>query len=171
LKISAIKSFERQFSAEPSTISTITSWYLADLSKAQGKQELFTHLDTGQSAICDIPRYNEETKKLRLEAEEKPKEKERKKAVLEAMSPEERDIAAVNDPKITENQVIEIYNGIDDFSEENKTKLAQALRSYWEKHSKWKKKKCTKNNGIRFKRFKQYWGNRCSGIIVLHWRE
>ncbi len=33
----------RQFSAEPSTISTITSWNLADLSKAQGKQELFTH--------------------------------------------------------------------------------------------------------------------------------
>jgi hypothetical protein len=33
----------RQFSAEPSTIPTITSWYLADLSKAQGKQELFTH--------------------------------------------------------------------------------------------------------------------------------
>ena len=31
----------RQFSAEPSTIPT--SWYLADLSKAQGKQELFTH--------------------------------------------------------------------------------------------------------------------------------
>jgi len=33
----------RQFSAEPSTIPTITNWYLADLSKAQGKQELFTH--------------------------------------------------------------------------------------------------------------------------------
>jgi len=34
----------RQFSAEPSfTIPTITSWYFADLSKAQGKQELFTH--------------------------------------------------------------------------------------------------------------------------------
>ena len=29
----------RQFSAAPSTIHTITSWYLADLSKAQGKQE------------------------------------------------------------------------------------------------------------------------------------
>jgi hypothetical protein len=29
----------RQFSEEPSTISTIASWYLADLSKAQGKQE------------------------------------------------------------------------------------------------------------------------------------
>ena len=33
----------RQFSEEPSTIPTITSWYLSDLSKAQGKQELFTH--------------------------------------------------------------------------------------------------------------------------------
>ena len=33
----------RQFSAEPSTIPAITSWYLADLSKAQGKQELFPH--------------------------------------------------------------------------------------------------------------------------------
>ena len=33
----------RQFSAEPSTIPTIASWYIADLSKAQGKQELFTH--------------------------------------------------------------------------------------------------------------------------------
>jgi len=32
----------RQFSAEPSMIYTIASWYLADLSKAQGKQELFT---------------------------------------------------------------------------------------------------------------------------------
>jgi len=29
----------RQFSAEPSTIPTIISWYLADLSKAQGKKE------------------------------------------------------------------------------------------------------------------------------------
>ena len=33
----------RQFSAETSTIPTITSWYLTDLSKAQSKQELFTH--------------------------------------------------------------------------------------------------------------------------------
>ena len=33
----------RHFSAEPSTIPTIASWYIADLSKAQGKQELFTH--------------------------------------------------------------------------------------------------------------------------------
>ena len=33
----------RQFSAEPSTIPGIACWYPAGLSKAQGKQELYTH--------------------------------------------------------------------------------------------------------------------------------
>ncbi len=33
----------RRFSEKPSTIFTITSLYLADLSKAQGNQELYTH--------------------------------------------------------------------------------------------------------------------------------
>ena len=32
-----------RLSLEPSTIPTIASWYRADLSKAQGKKELFTH--------------------------------------------------------------------------------------------------------------------------------
>ncbi|MDD5450466.1 MAG: hypothetical protein PHT49_01020 [Desulfovibrionales bacterium] len=32
----------RQFSNKPETIPAITSWYLADLSEARGKQELFT---------------------------------------------------------------------------------------------------------------------------------
>jgi hypothetical protein len=56
----------RQFSAEPSTIPTITSWYLADLSKAQGKQELFTHqlpqkLLRGLSDVlgCDLESFRE----------------------------------------------------------------------------------------------------------------
>jgi hypothetical protein len=42
-KFSILMMTLRQFSATPSTISTITSWYIADLSKAQAKQELFTH--------------------------------------------------------------------------------------------------------------------------------
>src|SRR5881397_3673790 len=32
----------RQLAAEPPTIPTRTSWYLADLAEAKGKQELFT---------------------------------------------------------------------------------------------------------------------------------
>jgi Fic family protein len=33
----------RQFSARPPSIPSATSWYLADLGEARGKQELFTH--------------------------------------------------------------------------------------------------------------------------------
>jgi hypothetical protein len=32
----------RQFSRKPESVSAITSWYLADLGEARGKQELFT---------------------------------------------------------------------------------------------------------------------------------
>lgn len=70
------------------------------------------------------------------------------------MSPEKRDIAAVNDLETTENQVVEIYNRIDDFSEENKTKLALALKLYWEKHGKWGKKKCTKKQCLKVQKIK-----------------
>jgi len=33
----------RQLSMAPATIPTVMSWYLADLGKAQGKQEMITH--------------------------------------------------------------------------------------------------------------------------------
>jgi len=32
----------RQFSNKPETIPAVTSWHLADLGEARGKQELFT---------------------------------------------------------------------------------------------------------------------------------
>ena len=32
----------RQFKSKPETIPAATSWYLADLGEARGKQELFT---------------------------------------------------------------------------------------------------------------------------------
>ena len=55
------------------------------------------------------------------------------------MSLKERNIAALGDPKMPENHVVEIYNKIDEFSEENKKKLAIALKKYWETHGKWEK--------------------------------
>jgi len=73
------------------------------------------------------------------EEEEKKQAEERRKKELEAMSPEEREIAEISDPSILEDLVVEIYNGIDEFSEENKKKLAEVLKQYWETHGKWEK--------------------------------
>lgn len=39
--------------------------------------------------------------------------------------------------------MVEIYNRIDDFSDENKTTLALSLKTYWEAHGKWEKKDCS----------------------------
>jgi hypothetical protein len=44
------------------------------------------------------------------------------------MTPEEREIAEIRDPFVLESRVVEIYNRIDDFSGENKTKLALVLK-------------------------------------------
>lgn len=82
-----------------------------------------------RAARADEIRFKEE--------EEKRKAEERRKAELEAMTPEEREIAEIHDPSVLESRVVEIFNRIDEFSEENKKALAIALKNYWETHGKW----------------------------------
>ncbi len=79
----------------------------------------------------------EESERLRAEEAKKKREQEEKKKYLESLTPEERAIARVRDPEITEQEVVEIYNRLDEFPEEKKKELALALRQYWEKHGKW----------------------------------
>ena len=117
-------------------------------------QELENIIQAKKESIIKANKVAEVAAVEAREAEIKRLNEEKRKAVLEAMSPEERDIAAINDPKITENQVVEIYNRIDDFSEENKTKLALALKSYWEKHGKWEKKICSKKQWAKVQKVK-----------------
>ena len=83
---------------------------------------------------------DEEAKWLSLAEEERCKKEERKKAEHEAMSPEERDIALLEDPGVTENQVNALYKRLDEFSPENKILLARKLKEYWIKNKKWTKK-------------------------------
>jgi len=77
----------------------------------------------------------------RREAEEQFRQEAeaKRRSELEAMTPEEREIAEIGVPSVLESRVVEIYNRIDEFSEENKKKLAEVLKQYWETHGKWKK--------------------------------
>jgi len=81
----------------------------------------------------------EDAGRRKIEEEKKRKEEEKRNAELEAMTPEEREIAEISDPSVLESRVVEIFNRIDEFSEENKRALALALKKYWESHGKWKK--------------------------------
>jgi CRISPR-associated protein Csm5 len=90
------------------------------------------------------------------EEEEKKQAEERRKKELEAMTPEEREIAEISDPSILEDRVVEIYKGIDEFSEENKKKLALALKKYWQAHGKWEK--CSKKQLVKVQKVKTMLG-------------
>ena len=104
-----------------------------------------------------IKQKHDQEKKAQKLAIQKQKEKEeadRRKAELESMSPEERDIEYVKDPDAIENKVVEIYNRIDDFSAENKKKLAFVLKEYWIKLGKWDKKDCSKKQWKKVQKIK-----------------
>jgi len=82
----------------------------------------------------------EKQARIRAEEERKKREEEERKAYLESLSPEEHDIEMIKDPNVSEQQVVEIYRKIDEFSEANRKRLAEALKDYWIQHNKWKGK-------------------------------
>ena len=92
------------------------------------------------------------------EAERLRKEEERRKAELEAMSPEERDIALLSDPNVTEDQVVQVFMRLDQFSEPNRKMGASALKAYWIKAGKWAKKDCSKKQWVKVQKIKAILG-------------
>jgi CRISPR-associated protein Csm5 len=91
--------------------------------------------------------WNRQLKDKKQE-EEISKAKEQREAELEAMTPEQRVLAELGDPSILENRAVEIYNKIDEFSEENKRAIAMALKKYWASSEKLKKKKRKKTKAV-----------------------
>ena len=90
-------------------------------------------------------KVQEAAEKQQKETEEREKAiaEEKRQAELAAMSPEDRMIAEITDPSVTENRVVEIFNAMNTFPEDKKPALATALKTYWQQIGKWKKKKCT----------------------------
>lgn len=83
--------------------------------------------------------------KQKKEAAKKRMAAKKRKAEIDAMSPEDRMIKEAQDPCVSENRIWEIYHKIDSFPKDKQYALAKALKAYWQKINKWKKKKCTKN--------------------------
>lgn len=84
----------------------------------------------------------EEAKQQALEAIRRHEEDERRQKEIAKMSPEERAAATIGSSQVTEQEVVEIYRRIDDFSD--KVTVAQALKEYWISVGKWERKACSK---------------------------
>lgn len=115
------------------------------------REEEIAHRDSIEQAreeeknVMEAKRIQEAAERERvLEAQrreaEKLKAEEERKAAIEAMSPDERNILEVRDLSTIENRVIEIFNKMDDFSGENKKNLAKALKKRWQSEGKWELK-------------------------------
>ena len=115
------------------------------------QEEEIAHKDSIEQAreeeknAMDAKRIREAVERERvLEAQrreaERLKAEEERKAAIEAMSPEDREILEVRDLSTIDNRVIEIFNKMNDFSGENKKKLAQALKERWQAEGKWELK-------------------------------
>ena len=96
----------------------------------------------------EVARKEAEEEKARLEEEEK------RKAEFEAMSPEEQDIALVNDPKVTEAHVVQVFMKLEQFSETNRRNAAAALKAYWVNAGKWAKRDCSKKQWVKVQKIK-----------------
>jgi hypothetical protein len=115
--------------------------------------------DESAQRSIEVDRIASEQMKLVAEEEERRrKEAEKRKAELEAMSPEQRDIAALRDPSITEERAVEIYVRIDDVSGENRTAVAQALKEYWIAQGKWQTKNCSNKQRSKVQKIKTILG-------------
>jgi len=90
--------------------------------------------------------------------QERIKAEAKRQAELAKMSPEERDIATVSDHSTSENKVMEIYRRIDNFPDDMKRKLAQALKDLWEEKGKWNVKK-KKKQWVKVQKIKAILGD------------
>lgn len=96
----------------------------------------------------------EAEKKKAKEIEKKRIAEENRKAEFEKMSPEQKFLAELEDSALTRNRVFEIYNQLDDISEEWQKKVANALKEYWMTHGNWKKKECSKKQLVKIEKIK-----------------
>jgi CRISPR-associated protein Csm5 len=88
-------------------------------------------------------------------AEEKRIAEEKREAEIEKMSPVQRLLAEFDGPSLTENRVVEIFNKLDDLSNEDQKKIAGALKGYWIAQGRWDKKQCSKKQVIKVKKIKK----------------
>ena len=86
---------------------------------------------------------NNEIDRLKKQQDEAIEKK--RKAKLDAMTPEERLLISFQENKVTDEKVNEICKKIDDYANDIKVKFARALKDYWIAKKAWTKKEVGNN--------------------------
>ena len=98
-----------------------------------------------------------EQERLRAEEEKKRREQEKKQAYLSTLPPEQRDILRLKEGDIQEEEVVAIYSRIDQYPDDKKKEVAQALKEWWISKGKWSGKQ-SKKQKIKIKKIREILG-------------
>lgn len=98
-------------------------------------------LKIAHEAKLELLRQQEIEEEKRLAREEKEKEQQR---LLEAMSPEEREIYLLEQGALNDNQIYELYSKLDSMDGELKIRAAKLISREWKAQKRWGKKECSK---------------------------
>lgn len=106
----------------------------------------------------ELQRQEELKKEKEAEEQRQREEAERRKAEWDAMSSEDRVIAELNEPEISENRVVDIFNQLESFPEEKRGDIAMGIKNYWVANNKWIAKTCTKKQKEKVNKIKSILG-------------
>lgn len=81
-----------------------------------------------------------EAENIQRELEEKAAAEAAKQAVLEAMSPEEREVLELKDPDVAEEKINIAFKKLDEYTPENQHATAEIIKNYWQSQKRWTKK-------------------------------
>lgn len=98
---------------------------------------------------------------LRREEEEKRRQEEEKRLQeeLDSLSPDERDLRLLQEGKLNENQVYELYRRLDDMEPDMQRRTARAVKELWQgRKKKWKKKECSPKQYLKVQYIKKILG-------------
>jgi CRISPR-associated protein Csm5 len=99
-------------------------------------------------------REKEESERLQQEKEAKERLEKERQAELDALPEDERQVVFLEQGELNENQVVEIFSQLDSMKGQIQIRTAEALRDYWQKAGKWKKKDCSKKQLVKVKKIK-----------------
>ncbi len=124
----------------------------------QLSEEKQAQKDARERHANELKRQEELKKEKEAEEQRQREAAERRKAEWEAMSQEDRALAELNEPDISENRVIEIFKQLEAFPEEKRTDIAIGIKKYWEAIDKWSTKKCSKKQKEKIRKIKSILG-------------
>lgn len=101
---------------------------------------------------------NQQAEQQRREEERKHAEQVARQADLAAMSPVDRQLYLLQRGELLEQQVVELFNGLDHMEDADRRKVAHAIKGLWVSTGKWSKKECSKKQSEKVRKVKQYLG-------------